>query len=80
MARRTARHVALLGLGITAGCALKGDVRKVGLEVEALQTQMTRSDSVRRLERDSVLAAIGVIQQTLATQQNYLVQLRGDAK
>jgi tol-pal system protein YbgF len=77
---RTARRVALLGLGITAGCALKGDVRKVGLEVEGLQSQMTRSDSVRRAERDSVLAAIAVIQQTLATQQNYLVQMRGDAK
>ena len=78
--RRTARRVALLGLGITAGCALKGDVRKVGLEVEALQTQMTRSDSVRRAERDSLLAAIAVIQQTLASEQNYLVQMRGDAK
>jgi len=78
--RRTARHVALLGLGITAGCALKGDVRKVGLEVEALQAQMTRSDSVRRAERDSTLAAIAAVQQTLAAQQNYLVQMRGDAK
>ncbi|HWZ28980.1 MAG TPA: tetratricopeptide repeat protein [Gemmatimonadales bacterium] len=78
--RRTARRVALLGLGITAGCALKGDVRKVGLEVEALQAQMTRSDSVRRAERDSLLAAIAMVQQALTTQQNYLVQLRGDAK
>jgi tol-pal system protein YbgF len=65
---------------MTAGCALKGDVRKVGLEVEALQVQMTRSDSVRRVERDSLLAAISAVQQILATQQNYLVQLRGDAK
>ena len=78
--RSTARRVALLGLGITAGCALKGDVRKVDLEVVALQAQMTRSDSVRRAERDSLLAAIAAVQQTLATQQNYLVQLRGDAK
>jgi tol-pal system protein YbgF len=78
--RRTARRVALLGLGITAGCALKGDVRKVGLEVEALQAQLTHSDSVRRAERDSLLIAIAAVQQTLATQQNYLVQLRGDAK
>jgi len=78
--RRTARHLALLGLGITAGCALKGDVRKVGLEVEALQAQLTHSDSVRRAERDSLLAAIAAVQQTLATQQSYLVQMRGDAK
>lgn len=41
---------------------------------------MTHSDSVRRAERDSLLAAITAVQQTLATQQNYLVQLRGDAK
>ena len=80
MVRSTARHLALLGLGITAGCALKGDVRKVGLEVEALQAQVAHSDSVRRAERDSVLAAIAAVQQTLATQQNYLVQMRGDAK
>ncbi|HEX4561899.1 MAG TPA: hypothetical protein VH113_08735, partial [Gemmatimonadales bacterium] len=80
MARRTARHVALLGLGITAGCALKGDVRKVGLEVEALQAQVTRSDSGARATRDSVLAAIAAVQQALATQAAYLVQMRGDAK
>ena len=80
MVRSPARRLALLGLGITAGCALKGDVRKVGLEVEALQAQMTRSDSVRRGERDSILAVIAAVQQTLASEQNYLVQMRGDAK
>ena len=75
-----ARRLALLGLGVTTGCALKGDVRKVGLEVEALQAQMAHSDSLGRSERDSILVAIAAVQQALAAQQNYLVQLRGDAK
>jgi tol-pal system protein YbgF len=67
-------------LGLVAGCALKGDVRKVGLQVEALQAQVSHSDSLRRGERDSILAVIAVVQQTLTAQQNYLVQLRGDAR
>jgi len=75
-----ARRLALLGLGVTTGCALKGDVRKVGLEVEALQAQISRSDSLRHSERDSILAAIATVQQALTAQQAYLVQLRGDAK
>ena len=76
-----ARRVALLGLGVTlAGCALKGDVRKVGLEVEALQAQVAHTDSLGRSERDSILVAVIAVQQALTAQQAYLVQLRGDAK
>ena len=75
-----ARRVALLGLGVTTGCALKGDVRKVGLEVEALQAQVARSDSLSGSQRDSILVVIMAVQQALTAQQAYLVQLRGDAK
>jgi len=69
-----------LGLGLTAGCALKGDVRKVELQVATLRGELARSDSGRRSERDSLLAAIAAVQQLLTAQQAYLVQLRGDMK
>ena len=32
-------------LGLTAGCALRGDVRKVELQVEALQAEVARADA-----------------------------------
>src|SRR2546425_11508205 len=56
--RRPLRLVALAVLGLAAGCALKGDVRRVELQVTALRADLTRSDSVRRAERDSTLAGI----------------------
>ncbi len=70
----------VLSLGLTAGCALKGDVRKVELQVTALRGELARSDSGRRSERDSLLAGIAAVQQLLVAQQAYLVQLRGDMK
>ena len=71
--------VALI-LGLLAGCALKGDVRKVELQVQALQAQLAKSDTTRAAEQDTVLAAVRVLQQALATQQAYLVQMRGDLR
>ncbi|OLC07127.1 MAG: tol-pal system protein YbgF [Gemmatimonadetes bacterium 13_1_40CM_70_11] len=69
-----------LSLGLTAGCALKGDVRKVELQVTALRGELAHGDSLRRSERDSLLTAIAAVQQLLVAQQAYLVQLRGDMK
>jgi tol-pal system protein YbgF len=74
------RNALILSLGLTAGCALKGDVRKVELQVQALQTQLARSDTARAAEQDTVLAAVRLLQQALVTQQAYLVQLRGDLR
>ena len=74
------RNALLLSLGLTAGCALKGDVRKVELQVQALQAQIAKSDTTRAAEKDTLLSAIRVLQQSLATQQAYLVQLRGDLR
>ena len=76
--RRYLAVAAVLGLG--TGCALKGDVRKVELQVQALQATQATSDAARAAERDSILAAIRAVQQALATQQAYLVQLRGDVR
>src|SRR6266403_1206448 len=74
------RSTLVLTLGLVAGCALKGDVRKVELQVQALQADVARSDAARAAERDTILAAVRLLQQALATQQAYLVQMRGDMR
>jgi len=74
------RSTLVLTLGLVAGCALKGDVRKVQLQVEALQADLAKSDAARAAERDTILAAVRLLQQALATQQAYLVQMRGDIR
>lgn len=78
--RSSGRKPLLLALGLAAGCALKGDVRKVELQVQSLQAELARTDAARAAERDSVLAAVRAVQQVLAAQQGYLVQLRGDVR
>jgi tol-pal system protein YbgF len=74
------RSTLVLALGLTAGCALKGDVRKVELQVQALKADLAKSDAARAAERDSTLAAIRLLQQALSTQQSYLIQMRGDLR
>jgi tol-pal system protein YbgF len=74
------RSALVLALGLTAGCALKGDVRKVELQVQALKGDLAKSDAARAAERDTTLAAIRLLQQALSTQQTYLVQMRGDLR
>jgi tol-pal system protein YbgF len=75
-----ARTPWLLGLGLLAGCALRGDVRKVELQVEALRSELSRGDSLRRVERDSLARVLASVQATLAAEQNALVQIRGDIR
>lgn len=74
------RSACVVALGLAAGCALKGDVRKVELQVQALQADLARSDAARAAERDTILAAVRLLQQALTTQQAYLVQMRGDLR
>jgi tol-pal system protein YbgF len=77
---RSARVLAPLALGLVAGCALRGDVRKVELQVQTLQSDLAKSDAARAAERDTILTAVRLLQQALATQQAYLVQMRGDLR
>lgn len=70
----------LLGLGLLAGCALRGDVRKVQLQVEALRSELSHADSARRVERDSLARVLAAVQATLSAEQNALVQIRGDIR
>ncbi len=80
MTTSAVRSAFALALGLTAGCALKGDVRKVELQVQALKADLVKSDAARAAERDTTLAAIRLLQQALSTQQSYLVQMRGDLR
>jgi tol-pal system protein YbgF len=77
---RVAHAPWLLGLGLLAGCALRGDVRKVELQVEALRSELARSDTARRIERDSIVRTLASLQAVLAAQQTALVQIRGDVR
>ncbi len=70
----------VLALGLCAGCALKGDVRKVELQVQTLKSDLARAEAARAAERDTILAAVATVQRTIAAQQAYLVQLRGEVK
>jgi len=70
----------VVALGLAAGCALKGDVRKVELQVQTLQADLAKSDAARAAERDTILAAVRLLQQALSAQQAYLVQMRGDLR
>src|SRR5216117_1930902 len=74
------RSAGVLALGLAAGCALKGDVRKVELQVQALQADLAKSDAARAAERDTILLEVRRLQQALSTQQAYLVQMRGDLR
>jgi tol-pal system protein YbgF len=74
------RNSWILFLGLAAGCALKGDVRKVELQVQALQGDLAKSEAARAADRDTVLTAVRQLQQALAAQQAYLVQMRGDMR
>ena len=67
-------------LGLAAGCALKGDVRKLELHVEAARAERARADAERAAQIDSLRLLLAAVQQALTAQQAYLVQLRGDVR
>jgi tol-pal system protein YbgF len=52
----------------------------VELQVEALRSELARSDTARRIERDSIVRILASLQAVLATQQTALVQIRGDVR
>src|SRR5206468_788725 len=70
----------VLSLGLAAGCALKGDVRKVELQVQALRSEQERAAAEQAARLDSLRPLFAALQQALTAQQAYLVQMRGDVK
>jgi tol-pal system protein YbgF len=78
--RRPIRLALVPVLGLAAGCALKGDVRRVELQVASVRADLARADSARIAQRDSMLAVIAALQAALTAQQSFLVQMRGDLR
>ncbi|MGH7676111.1 MAG: tetratricopeptide repeat protein [Gemmatimonadales bacterium] len=74
------RSVLPLTLGLAGGCALKGDVRKVELQLAAVREELARTEASHRAETDSLHVLLAALMQNLAAQQAYLVQLRGDVR
>jgi len=74
------RSVLPLTLGLAGGCALKGDVRKVELQLAAVREELARAETSHRAETDSLRVLLAALMQNLAAQQAYLVQLRGDVR
>jgi len=74
------KRTLVVALGLAAGCALRGDVRKVELQVEAQRAERARADAERAAQLDSLRTLVVALQQTLTAQQAYLVQMRGDVR
>jgi tol-pal system protein YbgF len=75
------RYVArLIGVGLLGGCALRGDVRRVELQVAAVREEAGIASAARKAQVDSLLTLVAAVQQALAVQQAYLVQMRGDVR
>ncbi len=70
----------VLGLALVGGCALKGDVRRVELQVQEARADVARLDSARHADREVLLAALAALDRALAAQQASLTQLQGDAR
>lgn len=73
------RGASLLAVAVAlSGCALKGDVRRVEDQVQQLRTATARADSARAEDLQRVIDALAEVQDSLASQRRYLVQMRGD--
>lgn len=66
--------------GAVGGCALKGDVRRVEQEVQALRTETARADSARAVELGRIIMLLDAVQDTLGIQQRRLVLLQGEVR
>ncbi|NIM47799.1 MAG: tetratricopeptide repeat protein [Gemmatimonadales bacterium] len=71
--------VALAAVSLGA-CALKGDVRRVEQEVQALKQETARADSVRAVVLDQVLAFQQRLLDSLVVLQRRLARFQGDVR
>lgn len=65
---------------LLSGCALKGDVRRVEQEVQALRVETARADSARAVELDRIVRLLDTVQDSLSVQQRRLVLLQGEVR
>ncbi len=76
------RRFGLVALGSLAlsGCALKGDVRRVEHEVQVLRAEAARTDSVRAVLLDDIIAAQQRFLDSLAAMQRWLLSFQGTVR
>lgn len=75
------RHLALLaGAAGAGGCALRSDVTKLRLQLDAQQQAAARSDSVTQANLSSIARLVQGVLDSLAAQQGVIAGMRGDLK
>jgi len=74
------RHAAALSAAavVLSGCALKGDVRRVERQLQAMQEEAARVDSARAVDLARLTDLLNALGDSLAVHQRSLVVLRGE--
>ncbi len=75
------RHVVvLLGAVGASGCALRSDVTKLRLQVDAQQRAAVRADSAAQANLSSIARLVQGVLDSLAAQQTTITSMRGDLR
>ena len=76
------RHAAALSAAavVLSGCALKGDVRRVERQLQAMQVEAARVDSARAVELARLADLLDAVGDSLDVQQRSLTVLRGELR
>jgi tol-pal system protein YbgF len=74
------RHLALLAAVGTAGCALRSDVTKLRLQVDAQQQAAAHADSVTHANLSAIARLVQGLLDSLAAQQAVIGGMRGDLR
>jgi len=77
--RKTAAAVLLASVG-AGGCAMRSDVTKLRLQLEAQQQASARSDSATQANLSSIARLVQGVLDSLAAQQAALATMRGDVR
>lgn len=65
---------------VLSGCALKGDVRRVERQLQAMQQEAARADSARAVDLARLADLLGLLGDSLTAHQRSLTVLRGELR
>lgn len=65
---------------LLGGCAMKGDVMRLEIQLQDMQRQQQRSDSVTAANLAAIARSLQSLYDSLAAQQNMVTMLRGDVR